>query len=239
MIDVKGKTFVITGTSSGIGLFLAKELLKKKCNVIGLSRKKTNINNKMFSNLYVDLTSNIEIEKFYKKFKKKFKKIDVLINNAGISVPGNNLKAFEANIKTNLISTFYLNSKLFSHIRSGGKIINISSIASIYGFENNPGYNSSKAALNSLTRSLANDLAKDKIFCNTLSLGYFRTKITEKSFSNSKKNKNRLNQTVLKRWGKMQDILGPVLFLSSSMSNYITGQNINVDGGWSIKGFKF
>ena len=46
-------------------------------------------------------------------------------------------------------------------------------------------------------------------------------------------------KTVLKRWGKMQDILGPVLFLSSSMSNYITGQNINVDGGWSIKGFKF
>ena len=224
---------LITGGSKGIGLFLKKKL-KDRHNVFSLSRR--NLKDKQ--HLKCDVTKPEQVRRCIKKLNK----IDILINNASITKPNYfDVKSFDETIKTNLSSVYYCSHFALNKLKKSKspKIINISSIASIYGFENNPGYNSSKAALNSLTRSLANDLAKDKIFCNTLSLGYFRTKITEKSFSNSKKNKNRLNQTVLKRWGKMQDILGPVLFLSSSMSNYITGQNINVDGGWSIKGFKF
>ena len=98
-------------------------------------------------------------------------------------------------------------------------------------------YRASKAALNSMTKSLANDFAKYNIRCNSLLLGYFKSKMTIKSFKNSKSRKARERHTVFQRWGKNKEVLGPVLFLSSDLSSYITGQNIVVDGGWTIKGF--
>ena len=168
----------------------------------------------------------------------KYKKIDILINNAGVSKNGYDLKDIKENVNTNFISTISLTKKLIDLMKNrGGSIINISSIASLYGFPNNPGYNASKAALNSMTKSLANDFAKYNIRCNSLLLGYFKSKMTIKSFKNSKSRKARERHTVFQRWGKNKEVLGPVLFLSSDLSSYITGQNIVVDGGWTIKGF--
>ncbi len=238
MINIKNKIIVISGTSSGIGFFLAKELLKFKCKVIGLSRKKTNIKNKNFFNFCGNILNEDDQKKFLKYLKIKNIKVDVLINNAGISKNGYNLKVIKENIDTNFISTFSLTEKLIHLMKkNGGSIINVSSIASLYGFPNNPGYNASKAALNSLTKSLANDYAKYNIRCNSLLLGYFKSKMTMASYNNPQARKIREKHTVLNRWGKYKEILGPVLFLSSKHSNYITGQNLIVDGGWTIKGF--
>ena len=238
MINIKNKIIVISGTSSGIGLFLAKELLKFKCKVIGLSRKKTNIKNKNFFNYFGDILIEDDQKSFLEFLKIKYKKIDILINNAGVSKNGYDLKDIKENVNTNFISTISLTKKLIDLMKNkGGSIINISSIASLYGFPNNPGYNASKAALNSMTKSLANDFAKYNIRCNSLLLGYFKSKMTIKSFKNSKSRKARERHTVFQRWGKNKEVLGPVLFLSSDLSSYITGQNIVVDGGWTIKGF--
>lgn len=236
MFNLNNKTFVITGTSSGIGFHLANNICKLKCKVIGISRKKTLINHKNFKNINGDINSINDIEYFYKTIKQKYKKIDVLINNAGLSKSGYNLSNFNANIQTNLISTFSLTKKFITLFNSkGGNIINISSIASKYGFSNNPGYNASKAGLNSLTQSIANDYSKTNIRCNSILLGYFKTRMTEKSFNSHKLKKQREDKTMLQRWGKKKEILGPILFLSSDLSSYITGQNIIVDGGWTSK----
>ena len=238
MFDIKKKIIVISGTSSGIGFYLAKELLKYKCKVIGLSRKKTNIKNKNFFNYFGDILIEDDQKSFLEFLKIKYKKIDILINNAGVSKNGYDLKDIKENVNTNFISTISLTKKLIDLMKNrGGCIINISSIASLYGFPNNPGYNASKAALNSMTKSLANDFAKYNIRCNSLLLGYFKSKMTIKSFKNSKSRKARERHTVFQRWGKNKEVLGPVLFLSSDLSSYITGQNIVVDGGWTIKGF--
>ena len=238
MFDIKKKIIVISGTSSGIGFYLAKELLKYKCKVIGLSRKKTNIKNKNFFNYFGDILIEDDQKSFLEFLKIKYKKIDILINNAGVSKNGYDLKVIKENVNTNFISTISLTKKLIDLMKNrGGSIINISSIASLYGFPNNPGYNASKAALNSMTKSLANDFAKYNIRCNSLLLGYFKSKMTIKSFKNSKSRKARERHTVFQRWGKNKEVLGPVLFLSSDLSSYITGQNIVVDGGWTIKGF--
>lgn len=238
MFDIKKKIIVISGTSSGIGFYLAKELLKYKCKVIGLSRKKTNIKNKNFFNYFGDILIEDDQKSFLEFLKIKYKKIDILINNAGVSKNGYDLKDIKENVNTNFISTISLTKKLIDLMKNrGGSIINISSIASLYGFPNNPGYNASKAALNSMTKSLANDFAKFNIRCNSLLLGYFKSKMTIKSFKNSKSRKARERHTVFQRWGKDREVLGPVLFLSSDLSSYITGQNIVVDGGWTIKGF--
>ena len=238
MINLRNKIVVITGSSSGIGLKLCKKFLPLKCKVIGFSRKQTKISHKNFVNFIGDQNNYYDIKNFQKYLKTKFRKVDILINNAGITKPGYEEKSIKTNIENNFISTFNFTYELLKLMKKkGSKIVNISSIASLYGFPNNPGYNSSKAALNSLTRSISNDFGKYGITCNSLLLGYVKTKMTKKSFINQKEMLLRKKKTVLNRWGSTDDIFGPVLFLSSDMSNYITGQNIIVDGGWTIKGF--
>ena len=78
-------------------------------------------------------------------------------------------------------------------------------------------------------------IQKKKIRCNSILLGYFKTRMTEKSFNSHKLKKQREDKTMLKRWGEKKEILGPILFLSSNLSNYITGQSIAIDGGWTSK----
>ena len=108
MLDIKKKIIVISGTSSGIGFYLAKELLKYKCKIIGLSRKKTNIKNKNFFNYFGDILIEDDQKSFLEFLKIKYKKIDILINNAGVSKNGYDLKDIKENVNTNFISRFHL-----------------------------------------------------------------------------------------------------------------------------------
>ena len=103
-------------------------------------------------------------------------------------------------------------------------------------FPNNPAYQAFKGGLKQLTKSLALDFSEYNIRVNSIGPGYFRTDMTEKSWKNLRKRKERTNRTILKRWGVSDDLTGVVIFLASNASSYITGQDIYVDGGWLIKG---
>ncbi len=233
------KKIIITGGSSGIGKFITKKILSENFYVINLTRKKLNIKSKFYENIIVkDLTSTTEVDKVFKLIKKRHKKIYALINNAGATFPGYNLENFKKNIEINLITVFYLSKKVTEIIEKYGKIINISSIASKVALPNNPGYNASKSAVNSITRSFAFDFYKKKINVNSLILGYFQTKMTKKSFLNKRKKKIINKNNILGRWGRLNEIWGPIKFLLNKDSNYITGQTLNIDGGWTIKGLK-
>lgn len=237
IFDISNKKIIITGCSSGIGKFLTLELLKRNAIIIGISRKKPKIKKKNFYWYKCDLKNITEIRKKTKSITKKFKTIDSLINNAGISEEGYHEKNFKKNLQTNLFSNFFLIKEILKLMKKkGGNIVNISSICSILAFPNNPGYNSSKSALNSLSRSIALDYGKFKIRSNVLILGYFKTRMTQKSFKIKKKYLERSNRTILKRWGNLNEIIGPIIFLVSDSSSYVTGQNIIVDGGWTTKG---
>ena len=120
--------------------------------------------------------------------------------------------------------------------KSGGTIINISSIGGELGFPNNPSYQSSKSGLNGITKSFARDYGKYNINCNSVLPGYFKTEMNKKSLSNIKKRKQRENLTMLGRWGELNELVATVLFLSSENAKYITGQKIVIDGGISSKG---
>lgn len=231
---IKNKKIVITGSSSGIGYFLAKKLCKKN-NVIGISRRKKS---KIYYNYQLDINNYKQVDKFYYFCKKKFKKIDLLINCAGITREGHNINNFIETINTNLISTFYISSKLHKLMKKNSCIINISSIAGHQAFPNNPGYNASKAGLNMITKSLAIDYAKKKIRVNSLTLGYFKTPMTKKSYNNISKRRIRSQNTILNRWGKLDDLMGAINFLGTKSSIYFTGQEILLDGGWTSKGMK-
>ena len=106
----------------------------------------------------------------------------------------------------------------------------------MFGFPDNPAYISSKTGLSGLTRSLAYDYADLGIRVNNLVPGYFKTDMTKKSFDDPSKRKDRETSTLLNRWGNPKELIGPAIFLASNASSYVTGTDLIVDGGWSIKG---
>ena len=118
----------------------------------------------------------------------------------------------------------------------GGSIVNITSLNSELAFPDNPAYVAFKGALKQLSKSAAVDLGKHNIRVNNVGPGYFITDMTKKSWEDPKKFKERANKTVLGRWGNPEDLVGVSVFLASDASSYITGQDIYVDGGWTIKG---
>ena len=116
----------------------------------------------------------------------------------------------------------------------GGVIINITSINAELAFPDNPAYVSMKHGLKGLTKALAKDYAKYNIRVNAIGPGYFRTKMTNKSWFNNRDEITK--KTLLGRWGEPDDIMGAVIFLCSDASSYITGQTIYIDGGWLVNG---
>jgi len=119
---------------------------------------------------------------------------------------------------------------------SKGVIINITSLNAEFAFPNNPAYVASKGGLKQLGKALARDWGRYGIRVNNLGPGYIKTEMTKQSFKDKKKKISRQNSTMLNRWGDMQDLLGPCIFLASDASSYITGQDLYVDGGWSANG---
>ena len=123
-------------------------------------------------------------------------------------------------------------------MNSGGSIINITSLAAEQGFPDNVAYVASKGGLKQLTKAMAVDLATKNIRVNSVGPGYVKTKMTEKSWLDKKKKKNRSDRIILNRWANPKDIANACLFLGSNLADYINGQEIYVDGGWLSKGLK-
>tara|TARA_B100000579_G_C22722536_1_gene800143 strand:- start:392 stop:1147 length:756 start_codon:yes stop_codon:yes gene_type:complete len=242
--DINNKIAIITGTSRGIGYSLAKGFIDSGAFVHGLSRSGSNLSNQEnYTDHKIDLKDKSSINTLISKIGKAQKKCDILINCAGISIPLNKSSNvigdyFQETLDINLLSNFYLSSAVSELMKKqkSGSIINVSSIGANLGFPSNPAYISSKAGLSGLTRSLSYDLAKFGIRVNNLVPGYFLTDMTKESFSNPEKQKERSSRSLLSRWGDPEELIGPAIFLASSASSFITGIDLVVDGGWSIKG---
>jgi len=214
MFSVKDKIVVITGTRTGIGKALCEGFFERGAIVCPIERSNC------------DIRSYEQIDRFIDGVGSEHGKIDVLINNAGttdIDV-----------IKTNLFAAAYLSKVVSKYMGDGGSIINVTSIASMFGMTDNIEYGMAKGGLRILTKCLAIDLAPIRV--NNLCPGYFKTKMTEKSYSDSKKRKQREERIIMKRFGDPEDLLGAAIFLASEASKYITGIDLVVDGGFSCYG---
>ncbi|MFL2608146.1 MAG: SDR family oxidoreductase [Flavobacteriaceae bacterium] len=185
------KNIIITGTSSGIGLELAKFFIKSKHNVLAISRNNSDLRSLNLKGLYAvdfDIT-NYERYNSLNKYLKNFENVDVLINNAGLLVnkpfEDTSLEDFQKVYSTNVFSVAMLTKFLIKRMNNRSNVVNISSIGGVEGTLKFPGlaaYSSSKGALNILTEMLAEEYKEQGIHFNSLALGSVQTKMLNKAF---------------------------------------------------------
>ncbi|HHX66986.1 MAG: 3-oxoacyl-[acyl-carrier-protein] reductase [Miniphocaeibacter sp.] len=242
------KVALVTGAGRGIGRTIAIELAKEGYNIAlnfrsneeeaNLVKEECEKNGAEVLLVKADVSVYEECEKIFKDIKEKFKRLDVLVNNAGIT--RDNLimrmtpKDFNDVIEANLNSVFYC-MKLASRImmkQRYGKIISISSIVGLHGNAGQVNYSASKAGILGMTKSLAKELASRNVTVNAIAPGFIQTSMTDKLPENIIN--SMLENIPLAKLGRPEDIADTVVFLASDRANYITGQTISVDGGMSI-----
>ncbi|OGY49948.1 MAG: hypothetical protein A3B89_02910 [Candidatus Buchananbacteria bacterium RIFCSPHIGHO2_02_FULL_40_13] len=244
---LKNKVAIVTGAKQGIGYGIALALAKEGCKVVvsDLNQKDCQVAAEKIKKEGVkilavacDVSKKSEVDNLIAKTVKEFSQLDILVNNAGIFpfVPFLDMKEadWDRVIDTNLKSIFLCSQAALKKMKAGGKIVNISSIASFVGFEGLTHYCASKGGINALVRALALELAPKKINVNAVAPGAINTPGAAGVMTKKEK-----DQTIAiipaKRFGLPEDIANTVVFLASNKADYITGQTIIVDGGWILK----
>tara|TARA_Y100000816_G_C25962637_1_gene502321 strand:+ start:80 stop:817 length:738 start_codon:yes stop_codon:yes gene_type:complete len=241
MINLKNKNIIITGATGGIGNSIVDTLtsLNSKLIVTGTNEKKLEQLKNKNANLIVikqDISIHDELEAFVEKCNNELDgKIDVLVNNAGITKDNLTIrmdkKEWDNVININLTSTFLLSKYVIKKMLKNkfGKIINITSVVGHTGNIGQANYAASKGGVSSMSKSLSLEYAKKNILINCIAPGFIETAMTEKINNDFK---SQLKSKIpLDRFGSPQDIANCVAFLSSDLSNYITGETIHINGG--------
>ncbi|KFM20106.1 Gluconate 5-dehydrogenase protein [Marine Group I thaumarchaeote SCGC AAA799-P11] len=243
IFSIKNKVIIVTGGGKGIGYDLAKNMAERNAYVYAIDIEFPNViqnTNPFLFQEKCDITNYKKFEKVCDKIFKNYKKIDVLINCAGVSFSEQKQNTFYpiekwiSTINVNFTAAFNCSQTVIKHMikNSTGSIINITSIVAEQGFPRNPAYNASKGGLKMLGKALAKDWGRLGIRVNNLGPGFIKTDITKGRYNNKKSKKIREERTLLGRWGKTDDLIGPCIFLASDASRYVTGQDLYVDGGW-------
>ena len=241
LFNIKNFVTIVTGSGRSIGLKIAAGFYEYGAKVIRIDLNLKKHKLYKFDDYIIDLTKQKLVDRCVNEIKHKYGRIDVLINNAGVTINSTNFydeKILKKTLSVNLIAAYNLSNQVCKIMskRKKGSIINITSLAAERGFIGNPAYQVSKAGLKQLTKALACDWGQKNIRINNVCPGYIKTPMTMRSFKNSKLKKNRDTRMILKRWGEPKDLVGPCIFLASDSSSYITGSDIFVDGGWLAKG---
>lgn len=247
-MNLKGKIAVVTGGSRGIGKAICIELAKAGANVAFLYAGNTEKANETLSEMQeinksdkfkaykCPVNDPDEVKKAFAAIISEFVSIDILINNAGITrdklAVMMSPEEFAEVIDVNLKGTFNCIRQTLPVMlkNKSGKIINISSVSGLTGNPGQANYSASKAALIGLTKTIAKEYASKGITCNAVCPGFVETDMTN-SFSDNEKI---LQSIPLKRFAKPAEIARLAVFLSSSDSNYITGEVIRIDGGLAM-----
>ena len=240
MFSLKGKKALITGASGGIGADIAKSLHAQGAEVIitGTNDEKLSALLKELGNNAHKITCNLsnleEVEALISKAVEAMGSIDILVCNAGITRDNLAMRmkedAWDQVMNVNLKSTFILNRNVLRHmLKTGGKIINISSVVAVSGNPGQINYCASKAGMIGMSKALAKEVAAKKITVNCVAPGFIATNMT--GALNETQKEAILQAIPAKSMGQPKDIAAAVAFLASSGADYITGQTIHVNGG--------
>ncbi len=248
---MKGKSVLITGSTKGIGLEIARIMLASGANVVVNSRTQRDVGTTIqkleadpktrgaVKGMHGDVGLFEECQRLGDYTVQSFGKVDVLVNNAGTSMIADSLELkkddWERTIRTNLSGPFYLSQacgKIMAK-NGGGSIVNISSMFGSGGVPKRLAYCSSKFGLNGLTKTLASEWAHYNIRVNAVSPGYIETPMDQGDQTTGGYTVADIQRrTPMGRYGTSLEVAKVVLFLASNFSSYVTGDNIVVDGGW-------
>ena len=245
-----GKTALITGGSKGLGLAMARILAEAGASVVICSRSEGELKKALgqievtgtaHKGLVVaDLVKRSEAERLAEVVQRDYGAVDILVNNAGTNKPQAideiNDAEWDAVMDLNLNSVMVLSRALCKGMkaRGWGRIVHISSIMGLLSKEKRNVYSATKSALLGLCRAMALDLGQYGVTVNCLSPGPFLTDLPMSMLSEAEKQAFS-DHTALGRWGKPEELAGPLLLLASEAGRYITGANLVVDGGYTIR----
>ncbi len=241
MIDLKNLNIILTGATGVIGNSILDKLISAGSTVLasGTNEEKLKLIQQKYKNLNVlkfDISNHKNIDKFVEDCSSIFSnRIDVLINNAGITHDNLSIKMKEEEwkrvIDINLTSTFLISKNVIRKMlkSKSGKIINITSVVGHSGNIGQANYAASKAGIIAMSKSLALEYGKKNITINSVSPGFILSEMTNKiSEDHTEQLKSRIS---LNKFGKPEDVANTVAFLSSNLADYITGETIHVNGG--------
>ena len=248
LFDLSGQVAVVTGTSRGLGQYLARALAKAGADLVLTSRDRTRLTAfeaEMTSlghravSLELDVRSLQSIQSMVSAAQAAFGHLDILVNNAGCNVRKPALEVtwddWNLILDTNLRGSFFVSQAVARGMiaRRYGRIINIGSVTSVAGYAGLAPYGASRGGIRQLTMSLADDWGQYGITVNCLAPGWFRTEQNRALYENKEWVDYLCDRVPLKRPGQPQDLNAAVVFLAAESSRYVTGQTLLVDGGIS------
>lgn len=244
---LQDKVCIVTGAGKGFGRDIARAYYTQGAKIALITRSQSDVDSLIaeFNNIERvlvvcgDVSKRNVVDLFVQKTEQQFGLIDVLVNNAGMRFRKAFLEISEKELNqvlnVNLKSVFNMCQEVLPSMikNNSGKIINMSSIAGTLGFADLSAYVASKAAIIGLTKSLAVEFASNNIQINAIAPGFCKTSYFENFQKNNELYDMTLSRTPMRRWGESKEIADVCVFLASGMSSYITGEELNVDGGWS------
>ena len=248
LFDLSGKVAMVTGSTRGLGEVAALALAKAGADVAVCGRNEQDLKRvpalvkklgKETAGFHLDVTSADSVQKGVDDIMAKFGRIDILVNNAGVNhrvpVLEYDEDAWDMVINTNLKGYFLVAKAVVPQmIENGyGKVINISSILGRVALPNQLAYASSKGGVDQMTKVMAIEWAKQGVRVNAIGPTYFETDLVTQ-IRNDPERFNFINErTPMGRWGYLDELEGVVIFLAAPASDFITGQTIYIDGGWT------
>lgn len=249
MSNIKGKVAIVTGGSRGIGKAIAQKLASEGCHVAFNYRKSKDAALALEDELKgknvrcqascIDVKNFEQVKKWIHETKEKFKRLDILINNAGITIDKALMMMSEDDwdevVNTNLKGMFNAaRSCIVTFMKQkSGDIINISSVSGVIGLAGQTNYSTTKGGMNAFTKALAKEVAPYGVRVNAVAPGYIETDIL--SGLAEQQQKNIMASIPVQRIGDVEDVANCVNFLLSKEAQYITGQIIQVDGGLAMR----
>jgi len=250
-LDLEGKTAVVIGGTSGIGLEVAKGLAVAGADVVATGRRRDLVHaaaeviraaGRRSVEVSCDVTDESSLKNLLDATCAELGGVQILVNSAGRTKKTPSLDVlkheWDGILETNLSGTFRACQIFGRHMieRGYGRIVNIASISSFVGLYQVTAYSASKAAVASLTKSLAVEWARHGVCVNAIAPGVFRTDLNAGLLDGTERGKEFLIRTPMQRFGKLDELVGAAVFLASDSASFVTGHTLVVDGGFLASG---